>query len=238
MKQLDRTSQLLLCLQSAHCFFSELSAHCWILSPLTCQFSSSPFLFPFCYHLRAMIITLVMLLPELQTSFYLSLVKLSPGRSTICFLGAWTPTSDGCWRKTSWQRVSHTEILLFLFSLSMLSPLWISHVSPQAPALCGWPLPFFLNFTSQMEAPDDRSSSALLSLQTPRYPGQSLPPPSCSSRGSIWFFNRPLVHCALAPVSSAFSRTSHYCDYPFSSVSSLSPSQLGLSDWYLHVTYL
>lgn len=87
-----------------------------------------------------------MLLPKLQTSFHLSPVKPSPGRWTICFLGAWTPASDGCWRKASWQHVSHTEMLLFLFSLSMLSPLRISHVSPQAPSSSWMTPPFFFKF--------------------------------------------------------------------------------------------
>ena len=179
-----------------------------------------------------------MLLPELQTSFHLSLVKPSPGRSTICFLCAWTPTSDGFWRKTSWQHVSHTEMLLFLFSLSMLSLLQISHVSPQAPALRGWPPLFFLISQTKWKS-HDRSSSALLSVY--KHTGTQVSCfllPSYYNRGSIWFFNHPLVHCALAPVSSTFSRTLHYYYYPFSSVSSISPSQLGLSDWYLHVTYL
>lgn len=105
---------------------------------------------------------------------------------------------------------------------------------PTSPS-SSWMTPplFFLISQTEWKPPGrQKFLSSSLSLQTLRYPGQSLPPPSCSSRGSIWFFNRPLVHCGLAPVSSAFSRTSHYCDYPFSSVSSLSPSQLGLSDWY------
>lgn len=118
-----------------------------------------------------------MLLPELQTSFHLSLVKPSPGRSTICFLGAWTPTSDGFWRKASWQHVSHTEMLLFLFSLSMLSPLRISHVSPQAPALCGWP-PLFLfhkpNGNPLTEVPQLFSQST--NTPVPRSIASSFPP--------------------------------------------------------------
>ena len=118
-----------------------------------------------------------MLLPELQTSFHLSLVKPSPGRSTICFLGAWTPTSDGFWRKASWQHVSHTEMLLFLFSLSMLSPLRISHVSPQAPALRGWP-PLFLfhkpNGNPLTEVPQLFSQST--NTPVPRSIASSFPP--------------------------------------------------------------
>ena len=102
-----------------------------------------------------------------------------------------------------------------------------------------WMTPLFFLISQTKWKSHDRSSSALLSVY--KHTGTQVNCfllPSCYNRGSIWFFNHPLVHCALAPVSSTFSRTLHYYYYPFSSVSSISPSQLGLSDWYLHVTYL
>lgn len=97
-------------------------------------------------------------------------------------------------------------------------------MSPHKPQLFVDDPPFFFLISQTKWKSHDRSSSALLSV----YKHTSTQVncfllPSCYNRGSIWFFNHPLVHCALAPVSSTFSRTLHYYYYPFSSVSSISP---------------